>query len=443
MIQEMLEKALAGEDLSDSELNAVMEEIQSGQATPAQMSAFLTALYMKGETKEERAAIKEVKLRLGLHQGGMPHSGANAIDTASPESCPSLTVAMMAIGAGDDLSRKDAEAAMEEILSGHASDARIASFLAALRFKGETVDELVGFATTMRRHATPNFSCLRLAPGDALVDTAGTGGDARGTFNISTVAAFVIAGAGVRVAKHGNRSFTSRCGSADVLEELGVRMDLAPERVARSIEEIGIGFLYAPAMHTAMRHAMPARRELKVRTVFNLLGPLTNPAGASAQIVGVFDATFTDLIAQALGELGVRRAFVVHGADGLDEISITGETQVSELCDATVRSYNVAPEDFGLSRAPLESLRGGDARHNAKIIQHVLGHRDEPHQHGPHRDIVLANSSAALVAAGRAADFLEGVRLAAESIDSGAARAKLVALVAFTQQEKPRTQFAP
>ena len=346
--------------------------------------------------------------------------------------------ALEKIIAEKDLTRAEAEAAMQQILCGQASDAQIAGFLTALRMKGETVDELVGFATAMRRHATPNFSSLRLPPGEALVDTAGTGGDACGTFNISTAAAFVIAGAGMRVAKHGNRSFSSRCGSADVLEELGVRMDLAPERVARAIEEIGIGFLYAPAMHTAMRHAMVARRELKVRTVFNLLGPLTNPAGASAQIVGVFDASFTELLAQALGELGVRRAFVVHGADGLDEISISGETHIAELRDGTVRSYRLAPEDFGLSRAPLESMRGGDAKHNAQIIKHVLGHREEPHEHGPHRDIVLANSSAALVAAGRAADFLEGVRLAAESIDSGAARVKLDALVAFSQGAEKR-----
>jgi anthranilate phosphoribosyltransferase len=344
--------------------------------------------------------------------------------------------------AEEDLTRAEAEAAMEQILSGRASDAQIAGFLTALRMKGETVDELVGFATVMRRHATPALSRLRLPPDAVLVDTAGTGGDARGTFNISTAAAFVIAGAGVHVAKHGNRAFTSRCGSADVLEELGVRMDLPMERVARAIEEIGIGFLYAPAAHTAMRHAMTARRELKVRTAFNLLGPLTNPAGASAQIVGVYDASFTELLARALGELGVRRAFVVHGADGLDEISISGETYIAELRDGVVRSYTVAPEDFGLSRAPLESIQGGDVKHNARIIKHVLGNREEPHEHGPHRDIVLANSAAALVAAGRAADFLDGVRLAAESIDSGAARARLEALVMFSQEEKPRRQSA-
>ena len=350
--------------------------------------------------------------------------------------------ALEKVVAGEDLTRPDAQAVMEQIFTGRASDAQIAGLLTALRIKGETVDELVGFATVMRQHASPVFSKLRLPSNAALVDTAGTGGDARGTFNISTAAAFVIAGVGVHVAKHGNRAFTSRCGSADVLEELGVRMDMPMEGVAKAIEEIGIGFLYAPAAHTAMRHAMNARRELKVRTVFNLLGPLTNPAGASAQIVGVYDASLTELLARALGELGVQRAFVVHGADGLDEISISDETNIAELRDGIVRSYMAAPEDFGLSRAPLETIRGGDAKHNAQIIKHVLGHRDSPHEHGPHRDIVVANSAAALVAAGRATDFLDGVRLAAESIDSGAARARLDALVAFSQGEKPRGQSA-
>jgi anthranilate phosphoribosyltransferase len=347
------------------------------------------------------------------------------------------------IAAEKNLSRAEAEGAMEQILSGLASAGQIKALLIALHAKGETVDEVVGFATAMRRHATPIFGPGRARGEEALVDTAGTGGDARETFNISTAAAFVIAGAGVRVAKHGNRSISSRCGSADVLEQLGVRIDLPPERIARAIEEIGIGFLFAPAVHTAMRYAMPVRRELKIRTVFNLLGPLTNPAGASAQIVGVYDASVTELVAQALGELGVRRALVVHGADCLDEISIAGETYVSELRDGTVRSYTVTPEDFGLPRAPIESLRGGDAKHNAKIIKHILGHKDAPHEHGPHRDIVLVNSAAALVAADRVKDFLEGVRLAAQSIDSGAARERLEALVAFSQAEKEHTQSAP
>jgi anthranilate phosphoribosyltransferase len=350
--------------------------------------------------------------------------------------------ALEKIVADEDLSRVQAEAAMEEILAGRATDAQIAALLTGLRMKGETVDELVGFATAMRRNATPIFaSRLRLAD-EALVDTCGTGGDASGTFNVSTAAAFVVAGAGVRVAKHGNRSISSRCGSADVLEHLGVRIDLPPERVAAAIEEIGIGFLFAPAVHAATRHAMTARRELKMRTVFNLLGPLTNPAGASAQVVGVYDESYTELLARALGELGVKRAFVVHGADGLDEISISGETYVAELRDGVVRSLTLTPEDFGLHRAPLEEIRGGDAQQNAEIIHKILGRSMLYRDHGPHREIVLANASAALVAAGRATDFLDGVHLATKSIDSGAAREKLDALVAFSQAEKGHSQTA-
>jgi anthranilate phosphoribosyltransferase len=344
--------------------------------------------------------------------------------------------ALAKIVAEEDLSRVEAEAAMEQILSGEASDALIASLLTALRMKGETVDELVGFATAMRRHATPIFPGSSPVAIEALVDTCGTGGDASGTFNVSTAAAFVVAGAGVHVAKHGNRSISSRCGSADVLEHLGVRIDLPPERVARAIEEVGIGFLFAPAVHAATRHAMTARRALRMRTVFNLLGPLTNPAGASAQVVGVYEASLTELMARALGELGVKRAFVVHGADGLDEISIAGVTYIAELRDTVVRSYTVTPEDFGLRRAPLEAIRGGDAAQNAKIIHKVLGRSLVYREHGPHREIVLANAAAALVASGRATDFLNGVRLATQSIDSGAARQKLEALIAFSQSEK-------
>jgi anthranilate phosphoribosyltransferase len=340
------------------------------------------------------------------------------------------------IGAGEDLTRAEADAAMEQILSGRSNDAEIASLLSTLQIKGETVEELVGFASAMRRYATRIFPSNLLRPGETLVDTCGTGGDAKGTFNVSTAAAFVVAGAGVRVAKHGNRSISSKCGSADVLEALGVRIDLEPERVARAIEEVGIGFLFAPAVHAATRHAMPARRELRVRTVFNLLGPLTNPAGASVQVVGVYDASAIEMMARALGELGVRRAFVVHGADGLDEISISGETSVAELRDGTVRTYTIAPEDFGLRRAPIEAILGGDAKHNAGIIHKILGRSLLYREHGPQRDIVRANAAAALVAAGRATDWMDGVRLATESIDSGAARERLETLVAFTQAGK-------
>jgi anthranilate phosphoribosyltransferase len=351
--------------------------------------------------------------------------------------------ALNKIIANNDLSRAEAEAAMEQILCGHASTEQIAALLVALRIKGETVDEVVGFAKAMRRHAVPIFPPGSKRPDDVIVDTCGTGGDGCGTFNVSTAAAFVVAGAGVRVAKHGNRSTSSRCGSADVLEALGMKVELAPKRVAQAIEEIGIGFLYAPAMHSATRHATPARRELRMRTVFNLLGPLTNPAGASAQVVGVYNASLTELVARALGELGVVRAIVVHGADGLDEISIGGETSIAELRDGTVRSYRVVPEDFGFRRAPLEAIRGGDARHNAEIIHKILGSSLIHHEHGPRRDVVLANSAAALVSAGRATDFLDGVRLAQESIDSGAARAKLDALVVFSQSETVHGQSAP
>lgn len=341
--------------------------------------------------------------------------------------------ALVKIVAGENLSRTEAEAVMEDILSARASDAQIGGLLTGLRAKGETVDELVGFASALRRHATPIFPAGHSHADEALVDTCGTGGDASGTFNVSTAAAFVVAGTGVRVAKHGNRSISSRCGSADVLEALGVKIDLAPERVGRAIDEIGIGFLFAPAVHAATRHAMAARRELRMRTVFNLLGPLTNPAGASAQIVGVYDANLTELLAIALGKLGVRRAFVVHGADGLDEISVAGETYVAELRAGSVRSYTVAPEDFGLHRAPREAIRGGDAACNAAIINQILGRSFAHPEQGPRREIVLANSAAALVAAGRASNFREGARVAAESIDSGAARARLDALVAHTQ----------
>jgi len=342
------------------------------------------------------------------------------------------------VAAGTNLSRAEAEAAMEEILCGRATHEQIVRLLSALRLKGETVDELVGFATAMRRHAPRIFPADHAHAHEVLVDTCGTGGDASGTFNISTVGAFVVAAAGVRVAKHGNRSISSRCGSADVLEQLGVEIELPPESIARCIEQVGIGFLFAPAIHTATRHATPARRELKTRTVFNLLGPLTNPARASAQVVGVYDARVTRPMAEALGALGVRRAFVVHGADGLDEISLSGGTHVSELRDGEVRDYDVAPEDFGLHYAPPDAIRGGDAQQNAEIVHKILGRSLLYREHGPRREIVLANASAALVAAERARDFKEGVRLAAESIDSGAARERLDALVDFTQAEKQR-----
>ena len=331
------------------------------------------------------------------------------------------------VEAGTDLSRQEADNAMEEILSGRSDEETIVALLSALRAKGETVGELVGFARAMRRHAIPVFADGS-RPDEILVDTCGTGGDSSGTFNISTAAAFVAAGAGVRIAKHGNRSISSKCGSADVLEALGVSLDVPPERVGAAIHEIGIGFLYAPALHTAMRHAMPARRRLG-RTGFNLLGPLTNPAGARAQIAGVFSDKVVEKVARALSELGVDRAFVVHGAGGLDEISLSGETTVGDVHRDVVRIYQVTPEDFGLEHAPLDAISGGDAAHNAGLIRAILSGET-----GPRRDIVVANAAAAIVASGRAADFLEGAQLAAASIDSGEARKKLGMLVEFTRK---------
>jgi anthranilate phosphoribosyltransferase len=329
------------------------------------------------------------------------------------------------VEAGSDLSRQEAESAMEEILSGRSSEETIVALLATLRAKGETVAELVGFARAMRRHVISVFAD-GARPDALLVDTCGTGGDSSGTFNISTAAAFVAAGAGVHVAKHGNRSISSKCGSADVLEALGVSLEIPPERVGAAIREIGIGFLYAPALHTAMRHAMPARRRLG-RTAFNLLGPLTNPAGARAQVAGVFSEKVVEKVALVLSELDVERAFVVHGAGGLDEISLAGETTVGDVNRNVVQIYQVTPEDFGLERAPLDAIAGGDAPHNAELIRAVLAG-----EKGPRRDIVVANASAAIVAAGRAGNFLEGAQLAAASIDSGEAHKKLDALIKFT-----------
>ncbi|MDE3136438.1 MAG: anthranilate phosphoribosyltransferase [Acidobacteriota bacterium] len=333
---------------------------------------------------------------------------------------------------GAHLDAAQAEAAMEQILEGKATDAQIAGLLVALRMNGETVEELVGFARAMRRHARPLFPPgHKPAPG-VIVDTCGTGGDGAGTFNISTAAAFVVAGAGFRVAKHGNRSISSRCGSADVLAELGVDPEHELELAGRAIEEIGIGFLFAPAVHPAMKHAMRARRELRLRTAFNLLGPLTNPAGASVQVAGVFSAEYAERLALALGELGVERAFVVHGRDGLDEISISGPTFVAELIEGKVRTREITPEDFGITPAPLSALAGGDAGENAGIIRRVLGG-----ERGPQRDAVLVNAGAALVAAGRGIDFREGFAEAAKSIDSGAALSKLGSLARFVSKKTP------
>ncbi len=326
--------------------------------------------------------------------------------------------------AGEDLAQSEAEAVMEQVMSGQATPAQIGGFLIALRQKGETVDEVTGFAQAMRHNA------VAVRPTRSpLLDTCGTGGDGAGTFNISTTAAFVVAGAGLAVAKHGNRSVSSRCGSADVLRALGVCLDLAPQRVADSIDEVGIGFLYAPLLHPAMKHAIGPRREMGVRTVFNILGPLTNPAGAQSQLLGVYDGALTEMLAEVLRALGSHSAYVVHGADGLDELSTTGPNRVSQLSDGEVNTHTLDPIELGLPHATIDMLRGGDPADNAAITRAVLA--GEP---GARRDIVLLNSAAALLAGGLADDIPSGLNLAADSIDSGSAEARLDALIAFSNE---------
>jgi anthranilate phosphoribosyltransferase len=332
------------------------------------------------------------------------------------------------------LARDEARAVMSEVLTGQCTDAQIAALLVALHMKGETVEEIVGFAEAIRAAAAPlpiaTNSTIDVSgtERDALVDTCGTGGDASGTFNISTATALVAAGAGVRVAKHGNRSVTSKCGSADVMEALGINISLPPERVAECLKEVGIAFLFAPMMHSAMKYVQPARRELRLRTVFNLLGPLTNPAHATAQVVGVYSDDLVEKLAEALSMLGLRRAIVVHGSDGLDEITISGPTRIAEVRDGQVRTYEVTPEEFGLAPMPIQTLTGGDAPENARIIREVLSGKKSPC-----RDVVLLNAAATLVAAGRSSHLSEAMPLAATSIDSGSASAKLEALAKFTQ----------
>jgi anthranilate phosphoribosyltransferase len=342
---------------------------------------------------------------------------------------------------GQSLARSEARQVMAEVLAGDCTDAQIAALLMALRMKGETVEEIVGFAEAIRAAATAlpisSAGALDLSGTgrDALVesplvDTSGTGGDAAGTFNISTATAFVTAGAGVRVAKHGNRSISSKCGSADVMEALGVNIQLTPERAAQCLREVGICFLYAPDLHSSMKQVQKVRRELRLRTMFNLLGPLTNPAHASGQVVGVYALDMVEKLAEALSMLGLHRALVVHGLDGLDEITITGPTRIAEARDGTVRTYEVDPEEFGMARARLADIGGGDAAENAAIVREVLSGKKSPR-----RDVVVLNSAAALVAAGRADHLADAIPSAARSIDSGAAAAKLAGLVSFSTKQ--------
>ncbi len=327
-----------------------------------------------------------------------------------------------------DLSREQAAEAMCCLMSGTATPAQMGGFLIGLRMKGETVDEITGFAETMRRFAAKVPATRR-----PLVDTCGTGGDHSGTFNISTTAAFVVAGAGVGVAKHGNRSATSKCGSADVLEALGVALDLAPEQVGQCIDEIGIGFLFARNLHGAMKHVAPVRAELGTRTLFNLLGPLANPAEADGQMMGIFDPALVEPIAGVLMRLGVRHAYVVSGHDGMDEIGLSGPTRVAEAVNGTVRVFEIRPEEYGFSPAPHQAILGGEADENARILRRVL-----EGECGPCRDIVVLNAAPAIVAGQGGQTMEDGLRAAQESIDSGRALAKLEALIQFTRQSSPR-----
>lgn len=321
-----------------------------------------------------------------------------------------------------DLTEEEMTEAMSQIMSGSVTDAQIGAFMAALSMKGETFAELAGAARAMRRKAT------RIqVTSETVVDTCGTGGDGAQTFNISTTAAFIVAGCGVTVAKHGNRSVSSKCGSADVLECLGVRLNVAPEVVEEAVGEVGIGFLFAPVFHGAMRHAAKARKELGVRSIFNMLGPLTNPAGANCQLLGVYAPSLTEMFAQALRLLGTRRAFVVHGHEGLDEISTCAPTRVTELRDGLIRTYDLTPEQLLGRQARAEELRGGDAAQNADIIRSIL-----KGEKGPRRDVAVVNAAGALIAAGVSESFPEGLGLAEASLDQGAAAAKLEALVRFT-----------
>lgn len=326
--------------------------------------------------------------------------------------------AIAKITAGENLSAAEAAEVMAEIMDGSATPAQVGAFLVGLRMKGETADEITGMARVMRAR------CRRVDGLTGLVDTCGTGGDGFGTFNISTAAAFVAAGAGLKVAKHGNRAMSSRCGSADVLEALGVKIDLEPQDVAACIREEGIGFLFAPLYHPAMKHAAGPRREVGIRTVFNWLGPLTNPAGAEYQVLGVADAAAAPKLAQALQNLGTRRAFVVHGHDGVDEVSISAPTTVYDVSPDGIRTFVLSPEELGLKRASLMEVAGGTAALNAVLVREVL--TGVP---GPRRDVVVLNAAAALVVGGAAEDFREGIELARRSIDSGAAQAKLEGLI--------------
>ncbi len=327
------------------------------------------------------------------------------------------------VATGATLSRDEAAHVFDKMMSGEATPAQMGGLLMALRLRGETVDEITGAVSTMRS------KMLRVeAPADA-IDVVGTGGDAAGSYNISTCAAFIVAGAGVPIAKHGNRALSSKSGAADVLGALGVKIDLTPEQISTCIKEAGIGFMFAPGHHPAMKHVGPTRVELGTRTIFNLLGPLSNPAGVKRQMVGVFARTWVEPLAQVLGALGSERAWVVHGSDGLDEITTTGPTYVAELSGGKVKTFEIKPEDAGLKLAKPGDLKGSEAAENAKALRGVL--EGKP---GPYRDVAILNAGAALVVAGKGKDIVEGVKLAAKSVDSGEAKKRLDKLVSVSNK---------
>ena len=334
-----------------------------------------------------------------------------------------------------DLTETEMIEVMNQIMGGEATPAQVGAFLAALRMKGETIEEIAGAARVMRDHATP----IRVGKAldidreeinldrETILDTCGTGGSGTKSFNISTTVAFVVSACGVKVAKHGNRSISSACGSADVLEALGVNLNVTPQQVESCINEVGVGFLFAPALHRAMKHAIGPRREIGIRSIFNILGPLTNPAGADRQVLGVYDEKLVEMLAKVLAKLGCRRGFVVHGQDGMDEITLTGPTRIAEINADQVSLSTIEPEDFGLRRCLLSDLQGGDAEENAAIVRDVLGGNE-----GPKRDIVLLNSAYALVASGIVESVESGLQKARNTIDAGLAKAKLEGLVILT-----------
>jgi anthranilate synthase/phosphoribosyltransferase len=351
-------------------------------------------------------------------------SGRRGSAALAPEGKLTVLGAIAAVTGGASLREEQAYGVMDEIMSGDATSAQIAALATALRMKGETVDEITGFAKAMRAHATVVHPKV-----EHYIDTCGTGGDGMSTFNVSTTTAFVVAGAGVPIAKHGNRAVSSKAGSADVLEALGVRIDLSPEDMARCIDEVGVGFLFAQSLHASMRHAGGARREIAIRTVFNILGPLTNPAGAKRQLLGVYDAALAPIMAEVAGRLGAERVMVVHGHPGMDEVSASGPTTVAEFRDGAVTTYEVTPEQAGLPRGTVYALAGGDATRNAEILRGILSG-----ENGPRRDVILINAGMALLAAGAVEDLAEGVAKARNAIDYGEALARLDGLVALTQR---------